>query len=832
MPIFLDHTKKRKNYFRTTVVIFSALIIGFVIFFILSIFFNKSLQPEPVKYADTIDSYHYYFSPANNKKIAITFDDGPRVGVTKSISEILLKNKVPGTFFFVGQNVLLQPNIVKQIQDEGFEIGNHSFTHYKDVHKSQNRLGLELRTTGYLINKITGETPKYYRPPFLLGIGVDPTVNPYISIPKDLVWTLENGLIPTGTDLDPKDWLANTTEEVNQRFESVLDNYPDGHILLLHEEWHTVESLQKIIDILKSRNYKIVTLEELLTPPTLIDIKNNLYTGLNDEKTNGEVSKLQWFLFKQGDLDPYLLTGVFGRETKNALTSFQLRNNLIDPNNINPNRAGVADEVTRNLIKEVSEEYLPVKNVEQVTLLNKVTSSINAFVISGYVNTVPVIRSSIVIMVKVALILVIIRILFILSIFIFGWTKRKRERNEELNKNNKWHGVTVLIPAYNEEENIQGTIESVLKSTYPRKEIIVIDDGSTDNTKNVVQTYIDKHPEHPIKLISVTNGGKSSALNHGIEISKFDICVVIDADAVLDQNALYYFIPHFDNPEIGAVAGRVNTTSNKGFLNLFQTLEYHIGQNIDKRVFSTLGAVGIVPGPAGAWRKDLVMMAGGFSNETLVEDQDMTLNILRMGKKIIYDERAISYTETPHNVNNFLKQRFRWIYGTIQCFWKNKKVYIERPFSMMSLVVMPNIFIFNILLPLSYPFADLALIVGVLFGEWRDMVIPFLLFTVFDILYAWFGVIGETNKFRLVTAVPLQRFSYRQLIYYTVIKSVVRAIEGTGSGWNKFAKTGETQRFYFSSMKDTCNEKLQSVPSEWMEKAPSSQADIGVSNTA
>jgi cellulose synthase/poly-beta-1,6-N-acetylglucosamine synthase-like glycosyltransferase len=228
--------------------------------------------------------------------------------------------------------------------------------------------------------------------------------------------------------------------------------------------------------------------------------------------------------------------------------------------------------------------------------------------------------------------------------------------------------------------------------------------------------------------------------------------------------------------------------------------------------------VGIVPGPAGASRKNLVIKAGGFSNETLLEDQDMTLNILRLGKKVVYEERAISYTETPNTITNFLKQRFRWIYGTIQCFWKNKGVLIEQPFSTMTWLVMPNIFIFNILLPLTYPFADCALIIGLLFGEWQNMVIPFLLFTAFDIVYAWVGVLGEKNIPRLLSGVPLQRFSYRQLIYYTVIKSVVRAIEGTGSGWNKFAKTGETQRFYFSSIQGQYEEKIANpIKSPWME---------------
>jgi hypothetical protein len=118
----------------------------------------------------------------------------------------------------------------------------------------------------------------------------------------------------------------------------------------------------------------------------------------------------------------------------------------------------------------------------------------------------------------------------------------------------------------------------------------------------------------------------------------------------------------------------------------------------------------------------------------------------------------------------------------------------------MSLVVMPNVFIYNILLPLTYPFADSALVFGLIFGEWRTLVAPFLIFTVIDLLYATWGLRGEQGKWKLMLAVPLQRVIYRQLLYYTVYRGIIRALEGTGDRWNKFAKMGETRRFYLSAM--------------------------------
>jgi hypothetical protein len=125
---------------------------------------------------------------------------------------------------------------------------------------------------------------------------------------------------------------------------------------------------------------------------------------------------------------------------------------------------------------------------------------------------------------------------------------------------------------------------------------------------------------------------------------------------------------------------------------------------------------------------------------------------------------------------------------------------VERPGSVITLVVLPNVLVYNILLPLAYPFTDAALLFGLIFGELHTLVIPFLLFTLFDMSYALWGVWKEPGAWRLLVAVPLQRVVYRQLLYLSVMRGVVRAFEGTGSSWNKFRKVGETKRFYVFDM--------------------------------
>jgi cellulose synthase/poly-beta-1,6-N-acetylglucosamine synthase-like glycosyltransferase/peptidoglycan/xylan/chitin deacetylase (PgdA/CDA1 family) len=798
--VFLDTTRKRKRIFRTIIIVIFGFLLAGLTLLVSSIFFNTAERPA-LTYAHAAQAYHFYYSPINANTIAITFDDGPRAKSSFQLMDELERHDAPATFFYVGQNVLFYPHVVAEAAKRGFTIGNHSFTHSQQVQKSESRLALELHATEYLLSRITGNSTFYYRPPYLMGIGIDPTMNPYVPVPKDVIWTMQNGYNPVGADIDPEDWLATSKEEVLARVKKSLKESHGGRILLLHEDQHTIDAMGDIVKTIRAAGYTIVPLEDLLTPPKELALTYPLKTGSTDKTTEGQVSLLQWFLYQDGHLDPYLITGEFGPATESALIRFQIKNKLIDGGSA-VSAAGVAGAKTREVLNAVSRSVLTSSQVNTSEMRGFLTESTTGnFVTNAYIYLFPHIHWLLTFMVRLTLFLVFLRCGVVLLFLAWGRIRKPKQTNDRaLDRKMRKHGVSVLIPAYNEQENIQATIESVLQSTHTKREILVIDDGSTDNTGMLVREVIARHPKQPIRLIQVENGGKARALNHGLRAASYEICAVVDADAVLDPEALTNFIRHFANPAVAAVAGKVCTTQNTYTLDLFQTLEYAIGQNIDKRAFSVLGAVGVVPGPAGAWRRDFLLKTGGFSTDTLVEDQDMTLTMLRAGHTIVYEERAIAYTETPHSVKNFLKQRFRWVYGTMQCFWKHKRVMVERPLSGMTLVVMPNIFIFNIILPLSYPFADSALLVGLALTDWSGLIVPFALFTLFDVVYAGIGVWPEKNRLRLLSMVPLQRIVYRQLLYYTVMRGVVRSIEGTGSGWNKFAKMGETQRFYFSAV--------------------------------
>lgn len=790
--IFYDSRGRRKKIIRILTIVLSVGIFGLVISFIFGLFANDN-----VKVAHNVDIaqlYKYYYTPLNNKKLSITFDDGPNPTYTPAIVAILKKHDVPATFFFTGQNVLKYPELAREVSLAGFEIGNHTFSHSLKVHDSPKRLKNELQSTGRIITIATGKQPLFYRPPFLLNIGPDPTINPEIMPKESLLAAFNEGYIPVGADIDSRDWLAKSPEELLQ---NVLKESPKGHVILLHDGGYNdtkfmMSVLEKMIITLKADGYKFVPLKEVLLPPTEINITKNLSLGSTDAWSNNEVSLLQWFLYSENFLDYYSISGRFGADTREALENWQLQNKIVKVDGLTNSEYGFVDKKTKEVILASSranklEFFSPTQTeLGLVWGLNGLLQRFDLMIVSS---TLLIIKYIFVLIVA----LIILRISVILGLYIFSYFKNKN-RHFATTSGYKG-GVSVIIPAFNEEENIESSILSIIKNNYPEKEIIVVNDGSTDGTRQVVQNLQAKYPGQ-IKLIRCKNSGKANALNIGIKFSKYEVFVAMDADTIFAPNAIKNLVRHFDDETVGAVAGKVETAKSQNLLDIFQNIEYEVGQNIEKRAFASVNAVGVIPGPIGAWRKLAVIKCGKYSRETLVEDQDLTLALITKEYKVIYEPKAVAYTETPHTLKDFLKQRFRWIYGTFQCVWKYKKHFIKTPLSSFSLVILPNIVLFSVITPLFYPLVDLVLIFAFLFGSWQQVVITYLIFTGVDIFYSVLAFTKERKNWRWLIFIPIQRLYYRQIIYYVVAKGLIRAMEGIEESWGKVTKRGESQEYY------------------------------------
>jgi cellulose synthase/poly-beta-1,6-N-acetylglucosamine synthase-like glycosyltransferase len=356
--------------------------------------------------------------------------------------------------------------------------------------------------------------------------------------------------------------------------------------------------------------------------------------------------------------------------------------------------------------------------------------------------------------------------------------------------------ITVLIPAYNEAENVRATILSVLNNTRQPDEIIVIDDGSTDDTLAYAEATAAEYPGL-VQVLAKPNGGKSSALNRGIAEATGDVLIAIDGDTVLHPQCIDSLARPFKSKRVGAAAGKIMPARTETLLEKYQYLEYIAGQNIDKEFISFLGSVNIVPGAVGAWRRTALIEAGGYSDDTLVEDQDLTLALLGKNYGVVYVPTAIAYTEVPASTRSFYLQRFRWTFGTFQCLWKYRSYLFNDRTLRLSWISLPYAFTFNILMPL----VTLALNVSVAIGIAMDVVHPGLLslivITMLDMLYAYVALLDEPRPTRpSVLYVLLQRFAYLGIYTVVVFLVVLKILDGSPTRWNKLVRLGTAQELF------------------------------------
>jgi cellulose synthase/poly-beta-1,6-N-acetylglucosamine synthase-like glycosyltransferase/spore germination protein YaaH/peptidoglycan/xylan/chitin deacetylase (PgdA/CDA1 family) len=377
---------------------------------------------------------------------------------------------------------------------------------------------------------------------------------------------------------------------------------------------------------------------------------------------------------------------------------------------------------------------------------------------------------------------------FLVLLYLASKQKQKRKRRSEFTRGTYTPSVSVVIAAYNEEKVIEKTVHSILGSDYPSFNVIVVDDGSTDNTSRVIQEAFGYDTR--VRLITKENGGKSSAINRGIMEAEGEIIVALDADTVIASDAISLLARHFSDENVAAVSGNVKVGNVRNLLTRWQHVEYVTGFNLDRRAFDQLNCIVVVPGAIGAWRKEAVARAGYFKDDTLAEDTDLTLTLLRNGGRVLYEEGAIAYTEAPEDVHSLLKQRYRWTYGTLQCLWKHRKALFNRRQPSLGFIGLPNMWLFQYVFQAIAPLADILFVLG-LFGIQPGKTACFyILFFLIDLLASLYAFRLEGENPRPLCWLFLQRIVYRQFMTYVVLKSITSALKGVVVGWNKLQRLG------------------------------------------
>ena len=634
-------------------------------------------------------------------KIILTFDDGPDPEYTPKILAILEKEKIPATFFVVGLNAESNIPLLYRIYKDGYEIGNHTFTHNNIAKMSPERADLELKSTRLLIECITGHSTILFRAPY----NADSEPQTFEEI-EPIARSKKDNYITVGESIDPNDWdpRMNADSIVNRTIRIAELN--DANIILLHDaggktRQPTVDALPRIIEYFKKRGCKFTTVADLMG------------------------------------------------KTKN--------------------------------------DVMPVVNRSWINSLNFFFAEATYW--SGHI----------------------IFALFIIGIFLsvgrmaimaaLAYIQKKKEKSAFVNT--EQFGVSIIVPAYNEELNAVRTVQSLLQQDYPALQIVFVDDGSTDNTFNTVLEAYRNYPN--VQVLTKQNGGKATALNYGINMAVNNYVVCIDADTQLKKDAVTELMKKFGNrdatAQVGAVAGNVKVGNEINMITNWQSIEYITSQNFDRRAFDLLNCITVVPGAIGAFKKTAVIEAGGFTSDTLAEDCDLTMRLHRKGYLVRNCSTAISYTEAPETMKQFLKQRFRWSFGVMQSFWKHRDAVFNPRYKNFGMIALPNILIFQIILPCLAPMADFILVtsliaagMGIIPASLDHILLYYLIFTLVDLAGAAIAFSFEKEKYKKLLWLIPQRFIYRQLMYYILLKSFNKALKGELQGWGVLKRTGNVKQ--------------------------------------
>lgn len=364
-------------------------------------------------------------------------------------------------------------------------------------------------------------------------------------------------------------------------------------------------------------------------------------------------------------------------------------------------------------------------------------------------------------------------------------------------------GVSVIIPAYNEERVIEASVRRVLASDYPGLSVIVVDDGSKDRTSAIVREAFGDDPR--VVLMTLVNGGKAAALNHALARADGEVVIALDADTQFEPETIARLARWFADPAIGAVAGDARVGNRVNLVTRWQAVEYITAQNLERRALAGFDAMTVVPGAVGAWRRAALDAVGGYPEDTLAEDQDLTIAIQRAGWKVTYDPRAVAWTEAPESFRALAKQRYRWAFGTLQCLWKHAPAIRRRQPPGLALVGMPQAWLFQIAFAAISPLIDLALVLSILTtalnvynhgwaqtsSQTGTIAAFWVAFTGIDLLCGWVAYRLDARGVRFPPLLLVaQRFVYRQIMYWVVIRAISSAIGGWVVGWGKLERSG------------------------------------------
>jgi len=617
------------------------------------------------------------------RRVALTFDDGPDPDWTPRIARTLRDLHVPATFFVVGDHVVRDPGVVDDLESDGFEIGNHTFTHSDLAGLSSWQRNLQVSLTESAVAGAADLRPRLLRPPYsATAEAVDEAdETAYAAIAR-------RGYLIALSNYDGEDWRRPGVEAI------VRNASPPGRrggVILLHDgggnRAQTVAALRRLVPGLRARGFRFVTVSAL--------------AGLPESQVEIQASGAEHL---RGRLLIYALTAA------------------------------------RWLTAVLAALLIPVA------------------------------------------VLAVLR-----AILLVALARRHVRVSRDAPGGERFEPpVSIVVPAYDESAGIAASVRSLAASEYPQFEVVVVDDGSSDGTPDIVGALGLEH----VSVLRQPNLGKSAALNHGIRAAANEIIVTVDADTVFEPETLARLVQPFREQRVGAVAGNTKVGNRRGILGRWQHIDYVMGFNLDRRMYDVLDCMPTVPGAIGAFRRDALEEVGGFSAATLAEDTDATIDLGRRGWRIAYAEDAVARTEAPATLSGLWRQRYRWSYGTMQAVWKHRGALLRRGPGRIGWIGIPYLVLFQVLLPLIAPLIDVFALYGVVFLDPVSIIAFWVSFNLLLLGLALFAFRLDREPAGVLWAMPLQQFVYRQLMYLVVIQSLISAARGLRLRWQHLDRTG------------------------------------------
>jgi peptidoglycan-N-acetylglucosamine deacetylase len=384
--------------------------------------------------------------------------------------------------------------------------------------------------------------------------------------------------------------------------------------------------------------------------------------------------------------------------------------------------------------------------------------------------------------VNVVALLAFARVIVLGALAVLQWAVLDRRRNRI-----PYRGpVSVLVPAHNEEKVIDRTLEGLLASDHPEVEIIVLDDGSADATVAVASAF----EPRGVRVLALPHSGKSGALRAGFAAAMHPIIVALDADTIFEPQTVRRLVEPFGDPRVGAVAGNPKVGNRRKLLARFQVLEYVLTLNLERRVYTMLNCVPVVPGAVGAWRWTAVARVGGFRSDTLAEDTDITLAIAQAGYHVRYVASAIAHTEAPETLRQLARQRNRWAFGMLQSLWKHRGATLNPRAAALGLIVIPSMWIAQLVFPLMAPTIDVGLVLSPFLAWGPQLLIEVVAYNVALLLLCLWALAVDREPAALAVLAPIQNLFYRQFMYIVALRAVVRALKGIRVGWTRVTRMG------------------------------------------